>query len=130
MLSTTFIKFLLVGVVNASVGLAVIYGCKWFLQLGDVTANMTGYSVGLMVSFVLNSRWTFRYRGNAWLAAARFLFVFLIAYLINLFIVLLLIDSFAVNSYLAQALGVPFYTLSFYAGSRWLAFREVANSDA
>lgn len=130
MFSTTFIKFLLVGVVNSSVGLAVIYACKWFLGLGDVPANMAGYAVGLMVSFVLNSRWTFRYRGDIWPAVVRFLFVFLVSYLINLFVVLLLIDSFTVNSYLAQAIGVPFYTLTFYAGSRWLTFRDTASSDA
>lgn len=128
--STTLLKFLIVGIVNSSVGLAVIYACKLFLNFDDVVANMSGYAVGLTVSFFLNSRWTFRYRGNVWPAVARFLMVFLVAYVLNLFIVLLLINSFAVNSYLSQAIGVPFYTVVFYVGSRWLAFREPEKSGA
>ena len=128
--SATFIRFLLVGIVNTITGLSVIYACKWFLGFNDVVANLCGYSIGLTVSFMLNSRWTFQYRGSVWPAASRFLTVFLIAYMTNLFVVLLLIENFAVNSYLAQAIGVPPYTLIFYAGSRWLAFRQPENLDA
>lgn len=129
MLNSTFAKFLLVGVINTITGLSVIYACKWFLEFGDILANVCGYAVGLTISFALNSRWTFRYRGRVWPALTRFLFVFLIAYLANLFVVLLLIDGFSVNSYLAQAIGVPPYTILFYAGSRWLAFRETEKAD-
>ena len=128
--SATFIRFLLVGIVNTITGLSVIYACKWFLGFDDVSANLSGYIVGLTVSFTLNSRWTFQYRGSVWPAVMRFLTVFLVAYATNLFVVLLLIEAFAVNSYLAQAIGVPPYTLMFYAGSRWLAFREPENLDA
>ncbi len=128
--SATFIRFLLVGVVNTITGLGIIYACKWFLGFDDISANVCGYLVGLTVSFTLNSRWTFQYQGRVWPAVARFLCVFLIAYATNLAVVLLLIENFGVNSYLAQAIGVPPYTLMFYAGSRWLAFREPENLDA
>ena len=51
-----FTKFLGVGVANTLVALLVIYAAKWYLGLGDVAANALGYSVGLFISFTLNSR--------------------------------------------------------------------------
>jgi putative flippase GtrA len=105
------------------VGLSVIYIIKWFGLLDDVLANACGYTVGLITSFFLNRTWTFRHSGALLPAAIRFLLVFALAYLINIGVVLILIHQFDVNSYLAQALGVPPYTAIFYIGSRYFAFR-------
>lgn len=119
------IRFLLVGVVNTLVGLVVIFGLKFFLQAGDVLANAAGYLVGLSVSFLLNRSWTFRHRGNVGGAAVRFFAAFIIAYAINLSVVLTLIEWWSVNGYLAQALGVPPYTVTFFLLSKYFAFRRV-----
>ena len=116
------IKFLLVGVVNTAVGLAIIYGLKW-LRRSDVTANILGYLCGLMVSFTLNRNWTFRHAGTILPAALRFLLVFAVAYLANLGTVLGLIRLLGVNGYVAQTLGIIPYTTLFYLGSRYVAFR-------
>ncbi len=120
------LRFVVVGVLNTLVGLAVIYGCKYFLGLGDVAANVAGYAVGLTVSFVLNSSWTFGYTGPKLAAAARFLGVFAVSYGVNLGTVMGLIHLAGMNSYLAQAAGMPVYTICFYLLSRSYAFREPA----
>jgi len=57
-------------------------------------------------------------------AAVRFVIVFLIAYFLNLVTVLAAIHVFAVNSYLAQAIGIAPYTVFFYLGSKYFAFRS------
>lgn len=118
------LRFVIVGVVNTLVGLAIIYGCKYFLAMADVPANVVGYAVGLSVSFVLNSSWTFEYRGPKLAAAGRFLIVFLVSYVVNLATVMGLIHLGGVNSYLAQAAGMPVYTACFYLLSRSYAFRS------
>jgi putative flippase GtrA len=120
------IRFVIVGVLNSLVGLAIIYGCKYFLGMGDMAANIVGYAVGLTVSFVLNSAWTFEYRGPKLAAAGRFLGVFAISYVVNLATVMGLIHLAGVNSYLAQAAGMPVYTICFYLLSRAYAFRQPA----
>lgn len=117
------IRFVIVGVVNTLVGLGIIYGCKYFLGMGDLAANVAGYAVGLTVSFVLNSSWTFEYRGPQLAAAIRFLAVFAVSYLLNLATVMGLIHLAAVNGYIAQAAGMPVYTVCFYLLSRSYAFR-------
>lgn len=118
-------RFVSVGVVNTAVGLLVIYGCKWGLGLSDGIANAAGYGLGVCVSFLLNRRWTFRDGGAFSPALLRFLFVFSIAYPINLLCVLGLIKWLGINSYLAQALGIPPYTVTCYLANRYFVFRKI-----
>jgi putative flippase GtrA len=121
-----FGRFLSVGMVNMLVGLLVIYACKWFLQAGDVLANATGYAFGLCTSFALNSRWTFNYRGPQLPALVKFLVVAAVAYAMNLATVMLAIHWAGLNDYLAQALGIPPYTLTTYLASKFIVFRRSA----
>lgn len=118
-----FIRFLGVGVANTLVGLSVIYVAKWFFGAGDVVANATGYAIGLIVSFTLNSRWTFSYQGPRLAAVLKFLGVALVAYGMNLLTVMTAIDGFQINTYVAQALGVPPYTLTSFLLSKFFVFR-------
>ena len=116
----TFWRFVMVGLLNTAAGLGMIYGARW-LGMGEVAANGTGYALGLMLSFSLNRRWTFRHRGP-WLAlASRFCVVTLLAWLVNLAILLALL-RLAVTPVLAQAGAVLCYTVVSYLGYRCWAF--------
>jgi putative flippase GtrA len=116
-------KFLSVGMLNMLVGLLVIYACKWFFHLGDAAANAIGYAAGLSTSFTLNSRWTFAYSGRQLPALIKFLLVAAVAYGMNLLTVLILIHYAGMNGYIAQALGIPPYTLTTYLASKFIVFR-------
>lgn len=116
-------RFLSVGVLNLVGGLLVIYACKWFLHVGDVAANAVGYGAGLIASFALNSRWTFAYRGPRLPAVTKFLLVALMAYGLNLLTVMVLIQKFELNTYLAQAMGIPPYTVTTFLASKFIVFR-------
>lgn len=116
-------RFLSVGLVNTLIGLSTIYVCMALLGMQDVPSNVTGYMIGLVVSFVLNKHWTFRYHGDALESLLRFLVVFAIAYSANLIVVLCTTRVFGVDRYVAQAAGVLAYTVLSYLGSRHYAFR-------
>lgn len=118
-----FGRFLSVGAVNTLIGLLIIYAAKWFFDAGDVAANVAGYSVGLLTSFSLNSRWTFAFKGAQWPALFKFLMATVIAYSTNLVTVLFAIHHLDFNAYVAQALGIPPYTLTLYLVSKYLVFR-------
>jgi putative flippase GtrA len=120
---STGARFLGVGAVNTLAGLLVIYVAKWAFAVNDVLANLYGYAFGLLLSFVLHRRWTFRYHGEPVAAFMRFVFVTIVAYGLNLSIVLAAIKYGDVNSYLAQALGVVPYTLVTYLCGRYFVFR-------
>ena len=115
-------KFGIVGIANTFIGLFAIYLCKWLLGFSDALANISGYIIGFAVSFLLNRGWTFQHSGEVLPALARFIVIFALAYLLNLATVLIAIDPFGVNSYLAQAIGIVPYALFFYYGSRHFAF--------
>ncbi len=112
-----------VGVINTVVGLSVIYGCM-ALGLGDVASNLIGYAVGLLVSFRLNSGWTFARSGAGLGAAGRFALVIGVAYLANLAAMLAARDGLGLNSHLAQFVGVIVYAVIGFVGSRSYAFRQ------
>ena len=118
-----FIRFFAVGLVNSFIGLLVIFAAKAFLGMADVAANATGYIIGLSVSFVLNRSWTFRHDGDLLAAAVRFVAVFLVAYSLNLAVVMALIHWAGTNEYLAHALGMPPYAVSFFLLSKYFAFK-------
>lgn len=119
----TPLKFVVVGIGNTLIGLFTIYLCKWLLGLDDAVANICGYSIGFVVSFVLNKEWTFRHSGRLYPAMARFLVIFALAYLFNLATVFIAIDV-GVNSYMAHAIGIVPYTVLFYFGSRYFVFHS------
>ncbi|HVE90489.1 MAG TPA: GtrA family protein [Burkholderiaceae bacterium] len=127
MLDRTVPKFLAVGVANTIVGLGVIYAMKLFASADDVSANVVGYAVGLAFSFALNRRWTFAAHGDVLGSLLRFLAIFALAYPANLAAVLMFI-KIGVDPYWSQALGVVPYTVIFYVGSRWYAFRSSKSS--
>lgn len=115
-------RYLAVGMVNTLVGLLTIYSCKWLAGIGDVSANMIGYGVGILVGFQLNRNWTFDHQGSYWPSLLRYVTVLASAYVANLATVMYLINSLNLNSYLAQALGIGPYTLIGFLGSRYFAF--------
>ena len=119
LLRLTLTRFLSVGVLNTVVGMVLIYGSKYFLAFDDVSANLLGYGAGLLLSFTLNSTWTFSYRGPRLSALGRFLLAFAIAYVLNLLAVLACIHQAGINAYLAHAIGLVLYTATFYLTS-WL----------
>ena len=121
---TSFVRYLIVGCINTVVGLGVIYFCMGILGLNDVRSNLIGYTVGVLVSFALNRGWTFAHGGAMLPAFAKFLAVLAVAYIVNLATVVVLADEAGVNRFLAQAAGVPPYTLVGYFGSRFFAFRS------
>ena len=115
-------RFLLVGVVNTIVGLSTIFFCKAVFDIKDAPANMIGYAFGLLTSFFLNRTWTFDFRGRSSLALARFLGVFVIAYLINLATVLSIVSATAVSSYWAHVIGVIPYTIFTFLANHFYVF--------
>lgn len=121
----TLLRFLFVGLANTAVALGVIFFAKIWLGLSDALANVLGYACGLTLSFLLNRRWTFRHSGALGRSVPTFLLVQAVAYFLNLYCVLMLID-WGVNSFLAQALGIPPYTIMSYLGSRYLVFADPA----
>lgn len=125
-LSTPFahsaVRYLLVGCSNTAVGFAVIWvALRWF-GLGNVMANATGYSVAFLWSFALNRKWTFYHKGAVGPALLRYVLATLVAYAMNLLVVILAERRLSQGSLLVQIDGMLTYTAVAYLGARYFVF--------
>lgn len=123
LINSQLIRYGLVGIGNTLIG----YGVIFFLQasgFGVVSANATGYAFGLLFSFFVNRRWSFRSGASLQRSLPRFLIVTAFAYLANISTVLLFIYGIGIDPYLGQLSGVVPYFLIGYWGSKFFAFAE------
>lgn len=116
------LRFVVVGGINTMTGLSVIFLLKWFANAGDYVANLIGYSVGLIVSFVLNARWTFSFDGQLLSAFPRFILVVIAAYAANLATVFTVLSLLPDYDYWAHVFGLMPYTIVTFVGSSRFAF--------
>ncbi len=109
------IKFLVVGVLNTLLGYAIIFACMYLLGATAVVSNIIGYMTGLVLSYVLNRKITFQSTSKSKAEIFRFLLVFLVAYLANLGVLLMLIRIEGVHEGVAQVLaGIVYVFVSFF----------------
>ena len=82
-----FIRFIFIGVINTITGLGAIYLLMYF-GLSNYMSNFIGYIIGLLISFFLNKYYVFKNysdKNSTYLQFIKFLVIFLIAYIGNLF---------------------------------------------
>jgi putative flippase GtrA len=121
-LSWSAVRFVLVGLANTVLGLAIIYALKLAFGMRDLAANLLGYMLGIGISYAAHAAWSFSYRGPLRSALPRYVVVTVLAYLANLATVSAALYWWQVNGYVAQALGVPPYALVGYLGARTYVF--------
>ncbi|WP_258591749.1 GtrA family protein [Mesorhizobium sp. AR07] len=107
---------------NTALGYAVILAAL-ALGLGDIVSNATGYAAGLGLGFFLNRQWTFtRADGFRSGIALRYGGVFLVAYSINLAVVIAARSTGIIESPLVHLAGICAYSVVFYLGSAHFVF--------
>lgn len=116
------LRFGTVGLLNTALGYVVIL-VALKLGHGDIMANASGFASGLVLSFVLNRNWTFD-RAGGYRAGAnyRYLLTFLVAYCVNLAVVLTARATGFVDSPLVHLAGIGAYSLTFYLGASRFVF--------
>ncbi|WP_062204495.1 GtrA family protein [Aureimonas sp. AU12] len=114
---TQLIRYGFVGVLNTAITAAVILALT-FLGFDLLLANALGFAAGLLNSFLLNRRLTFRAGASSTRTKLSFLVGFALCYALNLSIVMAL-DG-VLHPAATQLAGMIVYNLSFFA---WMKFR-------
>jgi putative flippase GtrA len=116
-------KFLIVGILNAVIGLGVIYSTYNFLGLNYKLANVLGYGCGIVNSFIWNRRWTFKSKKDPKPQILLFFLMFGVSYGLNLGVTVLCVEVIGIPPNFAQLVGIFFYTISNFFGNKYITFR-------
>jgi len=134
----SFIRFLMVGVLNTIVGLSIMYTLLHLVGLSYWMSTFLGNSIGAAVSYFLNRMFTFRSRNTHLSSVLRFVFVIGLCYFLSYFIgirvvkwglLLLQIDSKTAIQDLGILAGTGLYTILNYFGQKFFVFRENENQS-
>ena len=107
-----FIKYNIVGVINTLFTLTIIYILQQIFFLKPIISNFSGYVCGVVLSYTLNSIWTFKKTDDRVIRAIKFLIVFLIAYSVNLLALEFFLNIFInLNKFVPQILAAVFYSI-------------------
>lgn len=115
-----FIKYSIVGVFNTLIGLGIIFVLFNIYKINYILANVIGYSLGLINSFLWNKRWTFRSLNHYSKEIIPFIFIFIVSYFANLIGLIISVEVFMINHNLSFILGSIIYVaISFTANRKW-----------
>ncbi len=121
MIDRTLCRFVVVGLANTVIGLAVIFAFRSIVN--DFLANLLGYMLVVPLSFLTHRRLSFRDVGSLWQAFVRYLPTVTIGYTVNL-TVLTYGLSVNANPYLIQSVAISAYVAVTYLLSRYFVFRS------
>ncbi len=126
----TFLRFVLVGVINTAFGTAVMFVFYNVFGLSYWLSSASNYFFGSILSYFLNKYYTFQYKKCGWKVAARFVLnisvCYLIAYGIAKPLVPALMQGFSVSvqENAAMLCGMVLFVVLNYLGQRFFAFKN------
>jgi len=115
------IRFLFVGVLNTIVGYGV-YAFFIFIGAHYSIAFLLSSIIGVAHSYFWNKCFTFKSKDKSPLELLRFVFVYVLSYLINLFLLYVMVDLFILNKYAAGAAGIFITAVMSYVGHDKISF--------
>ena len=124
----TFLRFILVGVVNTLVGTAIMFFCFNVLEWNYWISSALNYIVGSIVSYLLNKRYTFQQKGHDWNTILKFIMNITICYVLAyglakpLVIWMLSGVSTNIQGNVALVIGMVLFVGLNYVGQRFWAF--------
>ena len=131
----TFLKFIMVGVVNTIVGTTIMFVFYNVFHLSYWVSSASNYFFGSIVSYLLNKNFTFRFRERGLWSLLRFtlniLTCYLLAYGIAKPVMQWIISGFSitVQENVSMMLGMCLFVVFNYLGQRFFAFYNNNNKS-
>ena len=120
-----FIRFILVGVINTGLGYGIIFACMYLAGISPELSNVIGYMIGLIFSYLLHRKFTFRSTKRRSTEFIRFSVVFLMAYCANLVTLIVLFRAVGVYAGLSQVIAGFVYVGTSYLLNKSYVFQPI-----
>lgn len=134
-LDKTFLRFIIVGVINTLFGTAIMFVFYNVFGLSYWLSSASNYFFGSILSYFLNKYFTFRYKKRDWKVVGRFVLNISACYLIAygaakpLVRALLSGASATIQENVAMLCGMCLFVALNYLGQRFFAFKSEENND-
>ena len=125
MVDRILLKYILVGFINTFIGYSLIFVCFNLFNFEYSRAYLIGYIIAFSISFILNRRIVFSSSKNKKIEFIKYVFSFMIAYLISYIFLLWVVEIITININISFLIGMIIYTIIFYILSRYFTFKEV-----
>ncbi len=123
MTNNTFIKYGIIGIFNTFIGYGLIF-ILFYIGILPELSNFIGYFVGFFVSYFLNKKYNFKSKKQHKKDLPKFIFSMLVAYCLNLIMLMLCYRALHINVYLSQIFAGIIYVLAGYLLSRTWVFKK------
>lgn len=126
----TFMKFVMVGVINTIVGTTIMFVFYNVFHLNYWISSASNYFFGSIVSYILNKYFTFNYHEKGWASLWRFTLNILVCYLLAYGIAkpvikwILTGTSVTIQENISMVLGMCLFVVFNFLGQRFFAFKS------
>jgi len=119
-----FGRFGIVSVIRAILAILIVFVPYNLWGVNYVLCNITGYSIGLLVGFILHRKWTFRSHGNWNAEVMPYLVIFGAGFLVNIVLLFLFAEGIELNKNVSQVIAICGFTTTNYLGNKFWTFSE------
>ena len=126
----TFIKFIIVGVINTIFGTAVMFTFYNLFHFDYWISSSANYFFGSILSYFLNKYYTFQYHKRSWKVIMKFTVNILVCYFVAygvakpLTLYILSSQPKVIQENVAMAVGMCLFVVLNYAGQRFWALKK------
>ena len=130
----SFLVFLIIGVINTLVGLAITFSCYNLLGFDYWTSSALDYILASILSYFLNKHFTFHYKKTDWRSIFKFALNIIICYIIAFSLARpcarWILEQLGFNlskvfiENVAMLVGTGLFTVINYLGQRFFAFKN------
>lgn len=124
MFKISSIKFIIVGILNTIVGYTCFFALYKFFGLNHINSLVISHIVGVIHSYIWNSKWTFGYSGSNLSSVLKFISIYTITFFLNLALLFILVDILHKPTLLSQAISMFLVTMVSYIGQKFWSFKE------
>lgn len=119
-----FVKFGLVGVLNTLINW-IIFAVLNFVGVYYIIANVIAYVIATINSYIWNSRWVFKYKGeDKKETTTKFILLNLVGLALNTMILYLLVDLIGLNKLIALVITTVIVMVINYIVNKIWVFKE------
>ena len=125
MFDAIFLRFVLVGLINTAIGYALMLLLFHVVGLHYGSAYFISYSIGFIISFLLNRSFVFSSQSDTLIKFLKFLLSFGIAYAVSYAVLFTSVEHAHIETTWAFLLSMLSYSMLFYLLNRYFTFKAL-----